>query len=388
MTLQEYKKLFVTGAPPNFHMNNAGLAPVMSVAKDEVVRWANRFYQEGFASDSDYMSQMGVARFNLAQLLDCKKEEVAFFQSTSWGVSLFAFGIGLKEGDEVLMWDQEYSSLLYPWQEACKRANANLRLLESPKSLATPIEQLVEAISEKTKVVAISWIQFQTGAQTDIYTLGEICFQKGIYFFVDVMQGAGLYPLSFQKSKASAFAGGSHKWLTSPVGVGYLAVREDLLSKVRPLAIGSSTYGSCDDPSDLTCVPKSTAEKYEAGSKQVLEIVALGKSIEVILQVKPEVLKVEALRLSRNLAQGLLDIGYELSSPNSEIGMSAFVNVLVPEKKMKNDKSEILKRLQSHCKAHHLLLPLRGPGIRISPHAFNSDNDIQWTLNCFKSFLR
>ncbi|MDD4974095.1 MAG: aminotransferase class V-fold PLP-dependent enzyme, partial [Bacteriovorax sp.] len=258
---------------------------------------------------------------------------------------------------------QEYASNLYPWQEACKRAGAQLIIVPTDKNFTTPIEKIIEKITPKTKVVAISWVQFLTGAMTDLKALAKVTREKNIFLFVDIMQGLGLHPFDMKEWGVDAVAGGSHKWLTSPVGVGFLALDMKYMNIIKPHNVGAYTFGTCDDPTDLACIPKRDALKFEAGSKQVLEIAALGASIDLILKTTVPVIEKEVIRLSSLLHTGLLNLGYEVYYNNSSI-----VN-FIPRK----ESAQALAAIPCN-------FALRGPGIRLSPHAFNTDHDIERIL--------
>ena len=360
--LVQYKNEF-SNFENRIHLNNAGLAPITRSARDKIIFWANRFYEEGFYTDHDYMLDILHARTSLSTLIGCEKNEVAFFQSTASAISQLCFNFPLNSGDEVLTWDQEYASNLYPWQEACKRAQAQLVIIPSEKNLSTPVEKIIGKITPKTKVIAISWVQFLTGAKSDIQKLSIVTKEKGIFLFVDIMQGLGLHPFNMKEWGVDAVAGGSHKWLTSPVGVGFLAIDLKHINMIRPHNVGAYTFGTCDDPTDLLCLPKKDALKFEAGSKQVLEITALGASVDLILKTSVKIIEEEVLRLSGKLTDGLRNLGFEVYHNKSSI-----VNFLP-----RPDSAQKLSSIPCN-------FALRGPGIRLSPHAFNTNEDIEKVL--------
>ena len=171
-----------------------------------------------------------------------------------------------------------------------------------------------------------------------------------------------------------AVAGGSHKWLFSPVGVGYLALDQKHMQMIKPHNVGSYTFGTCDDPTDSVCEPKFDALKFEAGSKQVLEITALGASVDLILSTGVEVIEKETLRLAKKLRTGLEEKGFSVHSPyERELHQSAMVN-FIPD-------AQTISKLQSiSCN-----FAVRGPGIRLTPAAFNSDSDIEKVLSVLSS---
>ena len=370
MNLIEYKNLFFRGK--HIHLNHGGLSPISKPVHDEINYWSKRFYEDGFHSDHDYKQRVEWSRSQISKLVDCEPDEIAFFQSCAWGISQFAFGCGLKKDDEVLLFDQEYSSNLYPWQSACKKADAKLVIIESGPNLEVSIKSLVEKITIKTKVITVSWVEYQTGAVFDLEKLSKICKEKNILFFVDATQGLGIHTISFKELSIDGLASASHKWLNAPVGVGFLAIKKKLALKMNPIAIGALTYGECDDPSELECIPKFNALKFEAGAKQVLEINALGKSVEQINAVGTETLKSEAFRYAKILRETMLDLGFEIYSPFEKSDESQFISFSHANKNKVNNKS-----LQKYFYDSGYHLPIRGPGVRITCHAINIDSDIE-----------
>ena len=373
MTLAEYKNLFFRGR--HIHLNNAGLSPIAKPVQEEINYWAQRFYEDGYHSDFDYQSRVTWSRQQVAKLIDCEHDEIAFFQSCAWAISQFAFGIDLKKNDEVLLFEQEYSSNLYPWQAACKKAEAHLIILESGSNLQISLDQIEKKITHKTKVISVSWVEYQTGALIDLSSLSALCQKKNILLFVDATQALGIHSLSFKNLGLDGLACGSHKWLNSPVGLGFLAIKKELAIKMSPIAVGSNTYGDCDDPSALQCFPKLNALKFEAGAKQVLEITAMGKAIEIILQAGSSNLKNEAFRLAAQIRMAAEEAGFKINSPFRQADESQFINITGREEN---------KVLQNHFYKAGFHLPLRGPGIRISPHALNTEHEVSVFIEVLK----
>ncbi len=358
--------------PDLIHLNNAGLTPISRAARDKINYWAERFYQEGFWTDADYMADVLSARLALANLIGCQAQEIAWYQSTAGAINQFAFGIGLQPDDEVLIWDQEYSSHLYPWKEACDQTKAQLVVLKSEADLGTPTEKYLQALTKKTKVAAFSWVQFSSGARMDVEAVIKECKRRGIFVFVDIAQGLGIHPCQIWHWGADAVAGASHKWLVSPVGVGYLAIRTELAQKMKPRIFGAYTFGTCDDPSDFACEPKRDATKFEPGSKQVIEITALGASCQLIHDISVEVIEAEALRLAHRLRRGLESKGHELLNPFGKASISLMVNFL---------PTQGIAEVSVTLTTNNINFARRGGGIRLSTHAFNTDQEIDKVLS-------
>ncbi len=373
MTLAQYKSLFFDAGI--LHFNSGGLSPISQPVFEEINHWSKCFYEVGFHSDEDYKNRMTWSRQQLANLVDCDVDEIAFFQSCAWGISQFAFGLDLKKDDEIILFDQEYASNLYPWQSACQRKNARLTILESDIEVELTIASIEDKITSQTKVIVVSSVQFQTGVMIDLEKLSKVCEKKNILLFVDVTQGLGIHPISMKNLNLAGLAGASHKWLNAPVGVGFLAVKKELAVKMHPIAVGATTYGECDDASDLECIPKQNALKFEPGAKQTLEICALGKAVEIINQVGPEILRAEAFRLSQILRNEIVKLKFKVHSPFVQ---SQFINIspLVGDN----------RTLQKYLHDAGVRLPIRGPGVRITTHAFNTDQQVEKFVEILKQY--
>jgi selenocysteine lyase/cysteine desulfurase len=172
--------------------------------------------------------------------------------------------------------------------------------------------------------------------------------------------------------------GGSHKWMTSPVGVGFLISKMEHVGKLKPVTIGMATYGTCEDTSALACVYKRDAHVFESGSRQVLEITALGASAEFIIKTGVENIQKESERLGLKLREGLQDLGYNLHHNANSSG--AFVTL--------THKEVSPKVLGSHLRQHNISFAYRGPGLRLSCHAHNDDSDLQKALDVFKTIKK
>ncbi len=373
MTLADYKSLFFKSNI--LHFNNGGLSPISRPVFEEINHWTKCFYEQGFHSDAAYKARMKWTREQISHLIDCEPDEVAFFQSCAWAISQFAFGLNLQLNDEVLIFDQEYASNLYPWQAACQRSKAKLVILDSGEENEVSLSLLEKNMTPQTKVISISSVQFQTGVRLDLKKLSDLCSQKNILLFADITQGLGIEPISMKQLNLAGVASGSHKWLNAPVGVGFLAIKKELAIKMHPIAVGGQTYGECDDPSNLECTPKHNAFKFEPGAKQVLEICAMGKAVEIINLVRPAVLRQEAYRLAELVRAALMKMDFTIHSPFVK---SQFISI-----SPRNGTNLELQRFLHH---HSVRVPIHGPGVRLTPHALNTDAEVAKLIEILGSF--
>lgn len=379
--MEQFKKAFPE-TTEWIHLNNAGMALTAGPAKAVAAAWLERFHVRGAHCGPEFLQAIEHSRVSLAKLIGCKPTELGFFQSTSGAVSQAAFGMELQSGDEILTWDQEYPSNSLPWRVAAERAGATLTVVPSGVNLSTPVERLINAITPRTKVIAISWVQYQTGAMTDLQRLSEVARARNIWTVVDVIQGLGQLPFDFASSGVDVICGGSHKWMMSLVGAGFIAIREERVAELRPLMIGTETFAAVDlkpdklKPDEYKQEKKSAA-KFEPGSKQFLEIAALGAAAELLLQTGVAAIADEIHQRVMYLREGLQKIGCEIHCPHGGKPQGAIVN-------FSRGGLEGRARFEALLHQHKVSYSQRASGIRFSPHVYTSERDIDRVLAILK----
>jgi selenocysteine lyase/cysteine desulfurase len=351
------------------HFNNAGVAPTTRASKTAAIQCAEQMARGGWDRLLGLFDAYQGTRDVFAELLDCQPDHVGMMQTCAAAISQAAFGIPLKAGDEILRWDQEYPSNAYPWHAAADRAGASVRQIESEDDLQTDTGRLIDAITGKTRVVAVSWIQYQTGAHTELKALSEACRKVGAWLVVDAIQGLGVIPFSLRDMGVDLVCGGTHKWLLGPLGHGFIGVAEGRLEALTPLLHGAMTYGGPDDPVEIGKGYRPGAKRFEPGNPLLLGALAGAASVKVLLDAGVDAVHGEATRLAQRLRDGLRAQGHSLVS--SETSPSPITTFRVRSN---------LERALSNLQDAPVTFAQRAGGIRLAPHAFNTDVDVDRVL--------
>lgn len=340
-------------------------------AIDAAKRVAEAMAQGSFAV-GELLAEQERARERFAALVGARPHNVSFLQTCAAAITQVALGLPLAEGDEILTWDQEYPSNAYPWLEAARRAGGRVVRVPSGEGLEIDTSRLIEAMTPRTRVVAVSWVQFQTGELTDLVAVSEACRKVGAWLVVDAIQGLGVVPFDLDALGVDAVCGGTHKWLCGPVGHGFVAFRAGRRDEVRPLFHGAITYGTPDDPVDPKREPRRDPRRFEPGTPLLFGAVSGAAAIDLILEAGPAVLGREANRLSDRLTEGLLARGARVLSRRAGEPRSPIVT-FVPRGDI-DRAADALRRAD-------VAFSRRGGGIRIAPHAFNRDEEIDRVLS-------
>lgn len=365
------------------HLNNAGQAPMCKPALEVLEIWAKRFHLEGAHAYPPLVKEMTKARGTIAEFLGCQAHELSFFQSAAGAISQVAFGFPFKAGDEIIVWEQEYPSNLYPWNEAAKRAGAKLVVLPNAPDLSTPIDAIANAITPRTRLIASSWIQFRTGAILDLVALATLARARRIFTCIDIIQGAGCFPFNFAAIGIDAACGGSHKWMAASHGAGFLAMREEHFDKITPIMFGAATIQAADYAPDLNARPRPDSLRFEPGSKAFLEILALAEAAQLLKSTGLSRIAQEAEWLARNLMHGLRERGYLINSPHGDAGLGSthFRGAIVSFRPGPDARHKSLGEIEKRFQENRISYGMRPPGLRLSPHGFNSLSDIERVLN-------
>lgn len=350
-------------------LNTAGIAPLCRPARRAIEEATQGLSRGWFAVDALF-ADYSRARAVYARLCGARPQDVAMFHTCAAALSQVALGLTLRPGDEIVVWDQEYASNAYPWHEAARRTGAVVRVVPSEPDFSLAQERLHAAITPRTRAMAVSWVQYKTGAVTDLQPLAQACRAVGAWLVVDAIQALGLFPLDLMALGIDAVAGGTHKWLCGPLGHGFLALAPGRAAELRPILQGAMTYGTPDDPVDPLRPALADARRFEPGSPLLLGALGGAAAIELLLELGIPRIHAAALQLADLLIEGLRARGLRLLLPATRGLRSPIVTFIPP------GGAAGVERTAAALLARRVACSRRAGGIRLAPHAFNTEEDL------------
>lgn len=353
--------------------NNAGMAPISRSVSWKVSALLTENQFQGSLVDHSWLAQIKETRADLARFLGAAPEEIAFVQNCAIGLSQAALGFPLRAGDEVVVLDQEYASNFYPWKVACEKAGARFTVLSSGAASGADFgrgdvltSRVLDAIRPGVKIVALSWVQFQTGAMLDLRTIGEKAHSVGAFLVVDAIQGLGQLPFSFRDLPVDFVVGGSHKWMCSLNGQGFLAAKKEFLDLLFPTVVGCGTFNRFSNFADPAAVMEKSARKFEPGGFAFIPLFAFREALAVLERAGMDVIAKEIFRLSRELREQLKGRGIDLVTPMDQ--SNGFTSFRLPLER----EVELVRR----CREEGIAIAKRGEFVRLSLHAYASEDEI------------
>ncbi len=336
------------------------------------------------------------ARKEAARLIGAAEDEIAIVESTTHGLNIAADSIPLSRGDEVLICDLEYLEVAVPWYQ--KQDTDGVRLVMVPNRNGTVrIEDIAAHLSERTRVLAVSTVQWSNGFRLNLAALSSLCRERDIWLVVDAIQHLGAMPLDVRETPVDFMACGGHKWLNSPFGAGLLYIRKTRLPELKKLTAGYlsletpeggwETYFQTPSISPLReYVFIDEARRYEVGgTSNYPGAIGLGASLKLINAIGRDVIAAHIMELTDFLMRGLDTIGFEVVTPRERPYRSGIVTFSL-------GSAERNLALMNHLLNHRILVSVRYTsgvgGVRVSCHFFNSKDDISRLLIRVEDFLK
>jgi len=224
-----------------------------------------------------YISKLKV---EAAKLLNCEAKEITYLKNTTEGLIMASELIPLKKDDEILIMGGEYGANFIPW---LKKKNDGFKLvIISGATNESAFNNLLLTINNKTKIIAISWVQYYDGYMVDLARLSRICRQRNIYLVVDGIQGIGTRELDLAKIKIDILVCGGHKHLGSVMGSGFIYVNRKIWPKLNHFKIG---VRSIQDFNSNSYELKNNSQRFEDGTPNLFGIVALYYCLQQINKV-------------------------------------------------------------------------------------------------------
>lgn len=347
-------------------LDHAAVAPVSGRAAAAMRRYLDEATSHGYARGGLFPESKHV-RLSAAKLLNCHPEEIAFTKNTSEGISFVANGLQFSHGDNIVTAAAEFPANVYPWMNL-RDAGVRLKVVPEDKG-RIPLDRLIELIDDRTRLVAISSVQFASGFRTDMAALGQACQERGVLFCVDAIQSLGCVPIDVRAMKIDFLSADGHKWLLGPEGAGIFFCRHELLGLLRPSTVGWLTVKDSMSFCDYKLDFRDDARRFDSGSYNLVGLWGLGASIDWLLEIGLDNVWQRVQMLTDRLATGVQAKGYRIASsrePSEASGIVAFVSD-------QHDHTRIVNHLRQE---YRTVIAAREGRLRASPHFYNTEEEI------------
>ena len=355
------------------YLNNASVGPLPERTRLVLEAFNKKRAAPFQLPDRDLFALMAQSRRLLAELIGASPEEIGLTINTGFGLSLAARALPLKAGDIVLTSDREFPANVYPWMRL-RDSGVELELAPTtPEGWPDEARLLDRLRDPRVRVLAISLVQFSNGYTVDLERLSAATRASGTYLVVDAIQGVGQVPLDVTRTPVDVLACGAQKWLLSPWGSGFVYVRRELIEQLRPSVTGWMAFEGTDDFSRLTQYDdtlRGDARRFELITLPYQDFAGMNASVRMLLDVGIPAIGQHLRSLHAPLLEWASRYGVRVVSPRGD--RASGILCIAPA-----DVGAAFRAL----KAARVICGMREGAIRLSPHLYNTLDEMQQVVD-------
>jgi selenocysteine lyase/cysteine desulfurase len=320
-------------------------------------------------------AQVEQARQNVARILDGRKEGVWFANNTSDGINIIANGVEWRKGDNVVMPNIEFPSVVYPFLK--RKATTELRYAKADYAedgVQVPVSEFERLVDDRTRVVCLSSVDYGFGCRYDLKAVAEVAHRHGSILLVDASQAAGAVQMNLGSDGVDVVAFGGQKWTFAPSAGGVFYMNPEMFPKFTPPFVG---WFSVADPMNqiLTNYTEGfeiapDARRFATGHPNFPGIIGLAASSQYLLDVGFARVEARGLEVSGYLMKRLREAGFGILTPAEDRKRACIVSFTIP------DGNAVIESLKKRRIIVSGYLQTRRRGIRVSPAFYNTNAEI------------
>ena len=342
------------------YINSCSQGALSDAVRDSYEAYLRDWEEKG-APWEYWVEREDAARAAFAGLVGAAPDEVAVTTSLSAGVSALASGLRYARRSKIVTTELEFPTVGQIWHAQESRG---------ARVVHVPLEEFERAIDDDTAVVSITHVSYRTGEMIDVKEVVRLAHERGALVLLDAYQSAGSVPIDVKDLGVDFLAAGTVKYLLGSAGLAFFYCRRELLERAWPTATG--WFADQDifamDIHDYS--PATTARRFQSGTPPVPSIYAGIAGIELIQSIGIEETREHVLSLNAHLVAGVDEIGGTVVTPTRRDRHGALICV----------KSTEVEELVEALGRWGIVTSSRDGNVRISPHAYNSLEDVDLVL--------
>jgi len=328
-----------------------------------------------------------------ADIMRVSEEEIVLMSNVSAGINLLAGSLAWKQGDNIVVCEREYPANVIPWKYQAERRGLDLRIAR-PLDLRATEESILHAIDDRTRVVAISLVEFGTGYTNQVRALAEQIHRRGGLLCVDGVQAVGAIPVDAPELGIDVLACGGYKWLCGPPGTGFTYVRQDLMRNLAPpVATYENTSKKWEKSIDqfmsygtgYPSVPLELADnarKFGFPIESPVLYAGLAASMRLLTELGLDWIYQRVASLAEHFLRLLADRRLRLLHSFGQPHRAGIVSLRIPDHLDVNQVD-----LEGALRERGIIAHLRVGGIRCSIHFFNTEEELERAVDVLADFL-
>jgi len=348
---------------------------------------------EGRLNKSEMFAAVETTRALYARLIGADADEIAYTRNVTDCISTFAASLPWQQGDNVVVCEAlEHPANVLPWYGLRPRFGINVKTV-APARGHIPLDGILAAIDEHTRVVAVSSVTFAPGFRSPVAALGAECRRRGVLLSVDGAQSIGSIDTNVAALNIDALAASTQKALMGLYGLGFLYVRRAVAESLDPIFLsrfGIATDGheaSVGDPAKYKLA--QGARRFDVGNFNFPAIIAVGRSLQLLHDLGMKNVEDYVCGLARKLAVGLIGAGLPVFGGEPGVDGSHIVTVghwLGVEHDSAGD--ERMRDLYAYLSGNNVRFSIRRDLLRFSLHIYNNEDDVAEVIELVRRWNR
>jgi len=391
MNISDARSLF-PGAADQVYLNVSlnGLMPIPS--RDAVMAHLEKRVM-GRAEKADLHAQAERVRSQVAQLIGADPVEVAITKNVSEGLNLFASGLEWRPGDNVVFCPElEHPNNVFLWYNLRETKGVEIREVP-PEGGHIPVDRLVEAMDDRTRLATVSHVTFSPGFITDVATLAREARVRGVLTLVDSAQSAGAIQTDVKALGVDAISMGTQKALLAFYGLGFLYIRRELAESMNPvhvarygMELGPDAHETAIGTGELNF--KEGALRFELSNYNYMGLAALEPSLELIHSLGMDRIEPHVRGLAARLASGILELGLPVAGgePGAHLAQIVAVGETGGGRHYSAD-DPAMNALYEHLTQSGVILSIRRGVLRMSIGLYNNEEDIHRVVELCREWV-
>lgn len=377
--LLEYRKEFPILDKTTYLVSNS-LGPMPRSVPDRLAEYARDWATLGVTAWKQGWWEKPIDVGNeIAPLLNAEPGSVVMLPNVSFAQSVIASAMDFAgDRDTIVMTDLDFPSVRYAYQELGKRFGARIVSVPSDDGISLDQDRLLEAIDERTRLVAISHVLYKSAFINDADAICRHAHRMGAMVSLDAFHSIGIIPVDVQTSGADFVSGGVLKWLCGGPGACFLYVSPAVRDELQPALTGWQAHSrpfAFEDRMDYA----TGASRWLNGTPVIPALYAAAEGVKIIRGAGMDAIRKKSVRQTSRLIELADERGFRVFSPRDSDRRAGTVTIDVPH------AYAVAQLLLSR----EILIDYRvGAGIRAAPFFFNTDSEIELLIDTIDEALQ
>jgi selenocysteine lyase/cysteine desulfurase len=354
------------------YLNHAAVSPPPTPTILAVKSQLDDVSENGSVNFRNWIATKDRARKLAAGLLGARPEQIAFMRNTSDGLSTVANGLRWVPGDNIVTFRNEFPSNIYPWLRLRDAFGVEVRMCGEHDG-RVDIEELIKLVDQRTRIIAISQVQYASGFRADLARLGRLARACDSLLVVDVIQALGVIETNVEAELIDVAVAACHKWLLTPEGIGVLYLSDRARERIEPTLVGWVSVPEPEDYQNFNQGWKAGALAWETGTGPAALFYGLEASLKLLTEIGTGKIAAHLEQLTDYLCDKLDHTQYQIVSSRLPGEKSQIVC-------LRNLHGTSPMTLYSRLKQRNIITAPRGDRLRIAPHLYNTREEIDELL--------